>query len=193
VALVLLLAVAGCGSSSGQGSGLVDGIAKRGVGAFAEGRWRCKNTQSEVTEGRTLDSGTSMTIIAISRDGRFSFQPQDDPYGTMSGTWSVDGLRLRLAVPWHDDGENGFYRYAYRADQDPPTRLRGGGVDNRESVQDLKVEITEDRIRLTQKDADAARPDRSQPNYGWDVDCRRDSHDPGKIGPTVPPSNGPND
>lgn len=106
-----------------------------------------------------------------------------------SGTWTVDGLELRLAVPWHDDGRNGFYQWTHEADADPPTRLRGRSEDAR-SVQDFEVDLGPDRLRLTQKDALPPASDRSQPNYSWDVDCKRESRDPGTIPPTVPPSDG---
>lgn len=182
----------GCGSSSGgagAGSGLGDGLLKRGVGVFAEGTWRCENVEADEYEGAPASPGRKVTAtIRIARDGRFSVD-SDGGLVDGAGTWTVDGLKLRLAVPWSDDGDNGFYRYLLRADQDPPTRLQGGSTDRQDSVQDLKVSIHEDRITLSQKDAEAF-PDRSKPNYSWDVDCRRQSHDPGTIPPTVPPSSG---
>lgn len=189
VALVMTLVVAGCGSgSAGVGSGLVDGLAKRGVGAFAEGTWRCENVESNPTSGLPeLPGRKVMATIRIARDGRFAITSDGD-FVDGAGTWTVDGLKLRLAVPWHGDGRNGFYHYLLRADQDPPTRVKGGSTDENDSVQDLKVRIEEDCITLSQKDAEAPLPDRSKPNYSWDVDCRRQSHDPGTIPPTVPPS-----
>lgn len=183
----VLLAIC-CVSCSGSGgpSDVVDSLAERGIGALAEGRWRCTGT---VTNGGS--PFRKETVVAIDANGTFSFEEFDEnsnPISSdLSGTWEVDGLKLRLVVPWDDDGSNGFYRYDYSADADPPTRLRGDSQDAG-SVQDLKLEIGKDRVRITQTDAEAELPDRSQPSYGWDFECRRESSDPGSIPPSVPPA-----
>ncbi len=185
-----LLAASSCSGSSGGASDAIDSLAEKGVGAFAEGRWHCTLVEDDEHAGSSFPSTPveHWAIIAIGADGRYSFLETNEAFADFgpgeAGTWSVEGLRLQLTVPWRSDGSHGIYHWTYGADLDPPTRLRGSSEDAG-SVQDFEVDLGLDRMRLSQKDEVAELPEQSQPNYSWDVDCRRESHDPGVIPPVV--------
>ena len=183
------LLLMGCGEQvekvQNQASDVADSIAEKGIGAVAEGQWRC---DAQVLDGN--DSGEpseyeapteQMTVtVAIAQDGRFSVTGERIFGG--SGTWAVDGLKLRLSIPWSGDGSNGFYDWTYTADANPPTHLSGR---SEYSDQELDVELKSlDKIRLVQADV----PGKDGPNYDWDVTCTRTSSDPGPIPPTIPPA-----
>ena len=197
LAPVLALAAAGslllmgCGEQvekvQNQASDVADTIAEKGIGAVAEGQWRC---DAEVHDGDDSGETTEYTVpparltftVAIAKDGRFSFSPGNS-MPARSGTWEIDGLKLRLSIPWSGDGANGFQDWDYTADANPPTRLSGHSSDSDD--QELDVELKSlDEIHLVQADV----PGKDGPNYDWDVTCTRTSSDPGTIPPTVPPS-----
>lgn len=193
--------MAGCGEASDgantrPGSTLVDSLVERGIGKLAEGRWECVNEISDrYPEGNSEDpSETVSSVVNISADGLFSYEelPPASGFNSGTGTWEVEGLQLKLAIPWQGDGANGFYRWVHEADADPPTHLEGEDL-SRDSTgppdQELDVDIGKDRIRIVQKDV----PGGDGPNYDWDVSCTRESSDPGEIPPTVPPSDGDDD
>ncbi|WP_421121488.1 hypothetical protein ACE2AJ_09115 [Aquihabitans daechungensis] len=95
--------------------------------------------------------------------------------------------KLRLAIPWQDEGRSGFHPWVYRADADPPTHLDGRNTDVDDTIQggvaDLEVvEIGEDRLVLHQDEE----PGMEGTDYSWDVTCERTSDDPGVIPPTLP-------
>ncbi len=170
--------VVGCGHGSDAARDVADRLAERGVGAVAEGRWRCVTDEDDGGSKRRL-----VTMVQIDRDGLFAFEVEGGGDGPMAGTWSVDGLKLRVAIPWDDDGMNGFNHWVYEADADPPTHLTGRATD-RVSEQDLQVTVRPDRVTIVQHDE----PGPDGANYDWDVTCARASKDPGTIPPTVPPS-----
>lgn len=166
-----------CGDGGDGASDVVDSIAERGVATYAEGRWRCETDEDDGGYPRHLT-----TMVAVGANGRFTYQVMGE-YGPQVGTWSIEGLQLRLAIPWDGDGSNGFYRWAHDADADPPKRLRGRQEDS-DGEQVLDVEVSKDRITIVQHDE----PGLDGPNYDWDVTCRRESTDSGEIPPTVPAS-----
>lgn len=184
-----LLLLVGCGDQvekvQGRASDVADAIAEKGIGAVAEGQWRCDaevhdgNDSGEPSEYDAPTEQLSVTV-AIAQDGRFSVTGERIFGG--SGTWAVDGLKLRLSIPWSGDGSNGFYDWTYTADANPPTHLSGR---SEYSDQELDVELKSlDEIRFVQADV----PGKDGPNYDWDVTCTRTSSDPGPIPPTVPSS-----
>ena len=183
------LVLMGCGEQvekvQNRASDVADSIAEKGIGAVAEGRWRCDaavhdgNDSGEPSEYEAPTEQMTITV-AIAQDGRFSVTGERIFGG--SGTWAVDGLKLRLSIPWSGDGANGFYDWTYTADADPPTHLSGRSDY---SDQELDVELESlDEIRLVQHDV----PGKDGPNSDWDVACTRTSSDPGTIPPTIPPS-----
>lgn len=198
VALVAV-ALVGCGEQADDAArSIVDGakdragevadaIAEKGVGAVAEGRWRCDAEVLDAWDdlpGAEQEPQRAQLLVDIARDGRFAYA---DPRSlqAMAGTWEIDGLELRVSIPWDDDGSNGFYDWTYTADAEPPTHLSGHLADPHEGEQELEVEVKGlDEIRLVQHDVKG--PD--GPNYDLDVTCTRQSSDPGEIPPTVPPS-----
>ena len=177
-AVALALLSAACGSASDQVGNVADDLAERGVVAFAEGRWRCETDEVDGSSKRHLT-----TDVAIGANGRFTYEVVGEGDGPQVGTWSVKDLKLRVMVPWDDDGMNGFYGWTYDGDADPPTQLSGRRTDSSDG-QELDVTVTKDRITLSQDDV----PGPGGPNYDWDVTCTRTSTDPGTIPPTIPTS-----
>lgn len=169
-----------------KASEVADAIAEKGAGAFAEGQWRCEAAVTDdgfTPEGITQDS---TFVVKIADDGRFSFGEEGVP-NEMSGTWSVDGLKLRVAIPWRDDGQNGFYNWTYTADAAAPTHLSGTEAELGGQGQELDIDFKGmDEIHIGQKDVEGA----DGPNYDLDATCQRTADKPGVIPPTVPPSNG---
>ena len=172
------LALSACGNVADRGSDVVDSIAERGVAAYAEGRWRCETDENDGGRRRHLT-----TFVAVGGNGRFTYWVVGASNGKQVGTWSVEGLQLRLAVPRNEDGSNGFDQWVYDADKDPPTHLRGRQPEP-EGEQELDVQVDKDRLTLVQQDE----PGNGGANYDWDVTCTRESTDPGEIPPTVPAS-----
>ncbi len=178
VSVVLGLSLSACTSAAKKGSDAIDAIGERGVAAYAEGRWRCETEENDGGYPRHLT-----TLVAIGSNGRFSYEVVQEGTGPQVGTWSVKGLRLRLLIPWDDEGRNGFYGWVHDADANPPTHVRGRGLDFG-SEQELDVKVSVDRIRIVQHDV----PGPGGPNYDWDVTCKRASSKPGPIPPTIPES-----
>ncbi|HEX2575261.1 MAG TPA: hypothetical protein VHK88_02865 [Aquihabitans sp.] len=177
----VLLVLSACGALADEGADVVDGLAERGVAAYAEGRWRCETDANDSGSREHLT-----TIVAVGADGRFSYEVPQDFQPALAGTWSVEGLELRIEVPWIGDGRTGFYPWLYTADADPPTRVTGRRLDSSPDSQELEVEFDDDRLRIVQRDE----PGLDGPNYDWAVHCERESRDPGAIPPTMPASDG---
>lgn len=176
----LLGLVAACGSTGDdvrtKAGDAADQVAELGIEVVATGRWRCETDQVE--QGVTTQI---TTLVAIGDEGRFTWERVDGGDGPQVGTWEVDGLQLHLEVPWDDDGSNGFESWTYRADADPPGELRGRSDGGGRHDLDITIEGI-DEIRLTQADDGEG----GELAYAWDATCRRESSDPGPIGPTVP-------
>lgn len=171
-----LFSLAGCGSAQDA----ADDLAETGVAAWAEGRWRCE-TVERYSFG---DQEPFETVVAISGNGRYTIERVGHS-NPLIGTWSIEGLRLALTVPWDDDGSNGFYEWTHDADRDPPTRLESREVGSGEALDvEVDIDVEERRIRLTRLD-DGKDPDFP---YSWEATCTRESSDPGTIPPTVPPA-----
>ena len=172
------LALSACGNVADRGSDVVDSIAERGLAAYAEGRWRCETDENDGGFPRHLT-----TFVAVGANGRFTYWVVGASNGKQVGTWSVEGLQLRLAVPRNEDGSNGFDQWVYDADKDPPTHLRGRRIGS-EGEQELAVKVDKDRLTLVQQDE----PGPGGANYDWNVTCTRESTNPGQIPPTIPAS-----
>lgn len=177
VALIVLGPVA-CGEAKEAAEDAADELAEQGVAAWAQGRWRC---EGEIGDGELRPV---TTLVAIGSEGRFSYEIVGEE-APLVGTWAIEGLELRLSVPWDDDGSNGFIEWVHDADGDRPTHLAGRQVEG-DAVQDLDldIDVAARRVHLVQADDGVD----GGTNYDWDVTCTRESSDPGTIPPTVPPS-----
>lgn len=168
------IGLSSCADAIDTGSAVADELSERGVAAYAEGRWRCETEEDDGGNRRRIT-----TLVRIGADGRFSYDV--DGIGPSVGTWAIDGLELRVLIPWADEGRRGYYPWVYRADADPPTRLSGEQLDSGDG-QRLELDVGPDRVTIVQHDE----PGPKGANYDWGITCTRESSDPGEIPPTVP-------
>ena len=149
------------------------------------GTWRCTAEQSH--DQRRTDT----IVLRVAANGRFAMEPGPDADlqsldlassgkpGENVGTWSMHGLRAKVAIPYTGDGRHGFNRWTYVGNDAVPTRL--DGTTSYEYAERFTIELHRERIDLVQVRGPAAPNGDRTPNPAWRIACTKTSNRSGVV------------